>query len=152
MSEETPSVEEIKSRLKIEVEEEPVKDETKVDVAGELKNLGRQFAQTLQSAWNSEERLRIEKEVREGLQSFVGEVDRVFNEAKESQVVERVKTEATQAKTKVDSTDIGQRARTGMAQGLHWLSEELAKVAHKFTPPPEGETAVAEEKSPDETE
>ncbi len=51
MSDETPSVEEIKERLKIEVEEETVVKGDSVDIADELKNLGRQFAETLQTAW-----------------------------------------------------------------------------------------------------
>ena len=135
MSDETPSVEEIKSRLKIEVEEEPVKGAADADIAGELKNLGRQFAETLQSAWNSEERQRIEREVREGVKSFVGEVDRVFQDANSSAAAERIRNEATNVKNKVDSSDIGKKAQSGLVQGLKWMSEELNKLADKFTTP-----------------
>lgn len=135
MTEETPSVEEIKDRLKIEVEEEPAKEKAPQDVVGELKNLGRQFAETLQRAWNSEERQRIEGEVREGMKSFVNEVDKVFQEAKESPVAGKIKSEASQVKSKVDSSEVGGKVRTGFAQGLKWMSEELDKLAHKFTPP-----------------
>ncbi len=48
MSEETPSVEELKERLKVEipVEEEPTKADIGKDVVEEFKNLGRQFAET----------------------------------------------------------------------------------------------------------
>jgi len=137
MSEDTPSVEELKERLKVEipVEEEPVKEKVGQDVVAELKNLGRQFAETLQTAWNSEERVRIESEVREGMQSFVKEVDRVFQEAKDSPAAERIRTEATDVKSRVESSDFGEKARKGVAQGLHWMSEELGKLATKFTPP-----------------
>jgi hypothetical protein len=32
------------------------------------------------------------------------------------------------------SSDVTKKARTGFAQGLHWLSEELGNLATKFTP------------------
>lgn len=154
MTDETPSVEEIKARLKgeeVPVEEEPVKESQKgdVDVVAELKSLGRQFAETLQTAWNSEERVRFETEVRQGMQSFVGEVDRVFQEARESKPVEKVREEAVEIKGRFETSDIGGRTRHGVAQGLHWMSEELGKLAAKFTPvekaPPAEETAADSE-------
>ena len=137
MSDETPSVEEIKERLKVEipVDEETAKAESQGrDVVEELKGLGKQFAETLQSAWNSEERQKVESESREGMQSVVNEVDKAIRQVKESDVAAKVKEEATEAKTKVESSDLGRKARDGFAQGLQWLSEELGKLASQFTP------------------
>ncbi len=144
-NDETPSVEEIKERLKVEipVEEEVSKSETKSDIVTELKDLGRQFAQTLQSAWNSEERQRVESEVREGMKSFAKEVDKVIREVKESQMAEKVKEEAIEIKDKFESGKVGQKTRTGVVQGLQWLSEELGRLAEQFTPA---------EKSPEESD
>lgn len=134
MNDEPQSVDEIKERLKIEVEEEPVKKTAPdADIAGELKSLGRQFAETLQTAWNSEERQRIENEVREGVKSFVDEVDRVFQNANKTAPVKRLQDEASTVKTKVDSSELGTRARSNFVQGLRWMSEELNKLAEKFT-------------------
>ncbi len=148
MSEEqVPSVEEIKERLKIEIpiEEEVSKSEAQsVDVAAELKDLGRQVAETFRTAWNSEERHRLEQEVREGVRSFADEVDKVIREARDSQAGTRIREEAEQVATKVDESDTGQKVRSNMVQGLHWLSEELGKLADKFTPP-----EAEEEKSPE---
>jgi predicted NAD-dependent protein-ADP-ribosyltransferase YbiA (DUF1768 family) len=137
--EQTPSVEEIKSRLKAEipVEEETTKATGQADVAAELKRLGRQFAETLQTAWNSEERLRMEHEVRQGIRSFAGEVDKVIQEARKSQAADRVKEEAAQVKERVEAAELGRKARAGVAQGLQWLSEELGRLAEQFTPPAE---------------
>ncbi len=135
--EQVPSVEEIKERLKVEipVEEEAVKAETTSrDITGELKDLGRQFADTVQSAWNSEERQRVEGEIREGVKSFVGEVDKAIREAKESQAAAKVKEEAAEIKTKFESGELGRKTREGLVQGLQWLSEELGKLAGQFAP------------------
>ncbi len=155
MSEEQiPENEEIKETIDIPVEEDidDLKDEEKkkqsdaaesFDVIDELKNLGRQFAEALDAAWNSEERQRIENEVREGVHSFVDEVDKVFREAKTSEAAAKVKREAAGAKGKVESSDIGQKAVGGFAMGLRWLSEELGHLADQFT---------AAEKAPEDVE
>ena len=142
--EQVPSVEEIKERLKVEipVEEEAAKAETRRDFGEELKNLGKQFADTVQTAWNSEERRQVEGEIRAGVKSFVDEVDKAIKEAKESQAAAKVKEEATEFKTKVETGDFGKKAREGLVQGLQWLSEELGKLADQFTPT---------EKSPEDT-
>ncbi|HEX6385425.1 MAG TPA: hypothetical protein VF177_12200 [Anaerolineae bacterium] len=148
MSEETPSVEEIKERLKVEeitVEEEVTKEEAqRMDVAAELKALGRQFAETLETAWHSEERQRVEAQVREGMKSFADEVDKVIREIRTSPVAGRVKEEATEVKGRVESGDLGRKTRSGIVQGLRWLSEELDKLAEQFTP---GEKSPAEEEA-----
>lgn len=139
--EQTPSVEELKSRLKAEipVEEESTTAKPQGDVAAEMKRLGRQFAETLQAAWNSEERQRLEEEVRQGMKSFAGEVDKVIREAKESQAADKVKEEAVHIKERVEAAELGRKARSGVVQGLQWLSEELGRLAEKFTPPAESD-------------
>jgi len=150
--EQTPSVDEIKERLKVEIpveEEATAKPETMAtNVAEELKGLGRQFAETLQKAWDSEERQRVEGEVREGLRSFADEVDKVIREARESQAASKVKGEAIEIKARVETSDIGKKARVGVVHGLQWISEELGKLADKFNPP--ADEAATAEKAPED--
>ncbi|MCP4361428.1 MAG: hypothetical protein GY796_25740 [Chloroflexi bacterium] len=157
MSDETPNVDDLKAeeRLKVEVpvEEEVMKVDVSetgsVDVTGELRNLGRQMVDTLQSAWNSEERQQFEKEVREGMRSFADEIDKAFQDVRESDTTAKVKTEASQVADKVQSSETGQKARVGFANSLQWLSEELGSLATKFTPPekptPDAETSESAE-------
>lgn len=145
---ETPSVEEIKDRLKIEVEEveataaetpasgdaETAAKAAAVDIVDELKNLGRQVAETLRTAWESEERQKMETEVREGIKSFADEVDKVIREARASEPAKKVREEATELKAKVEEADLAKKARTSLVQGLSWLSDELGKLAEQFAP------------------
>jgi len=144
MSEETtPSVEEIKARLKVEVpveEEEVTKAEAQsVDVTAELREFGRQFADTIRTAWNSAERQRLEGELRDGMRSFADEVDKAIQEIKASPAADRVKSEASHVRDRVQASDVGNKTRSGVAQGLQRLSEELGKLAERFTPAPEAE-------------
>lgn len=139
----TPNVDDLKAeeRLKVEVpvEEEVMKvdvSETEgVDVTGELRNLGRQMVDTLQTAWKSEERQRFEQEVREGMRSFANEIDKAIQEVRESDTTGKVKSEASQVADKVQASEAGQKAKDGFAKSLQWLSEELGSLANKFTPP-----------------
>lgn len=152
MSDETPSVEEIKARLKVEIpvdEEAATKASTEnPDVVEELKGLGQQFANALQAAWNSEERQKIETEIREGVQSFVGEVDKAIREARESDIAAKMKDEAIDMKSRVETNEFSSKARDSFVQGLHWLSEELGKLADQFTPKAKEPTA---ESTPDDS-
>jgi len=155
MTEETPGVDELKAQEKevtIVIEEEDVAAEEKKkepDVAEALRDLGRQFAETMQAAWNSQERRELEAEVREGVQYFSEEVQRVFKDAKESPAAKRVKEEAEEVRTRVESGEVTHRARSGFVEGLHWLSQELEKLAQQFSPPqkeaPEAGEAEEEE-------
>ena len=140
MSEEqTPDVEEIKARLadEIPVEEEPVAQKAgagQSEVVEQLQDLGRQLGETLRSAWYSEERKRFEREVREGMNTFAREVDKAFKEVKESPAAAKMKEEAAGFKTRAESTEISDKTRASIGQGLSWLSEEMAKLANQFTP------------------
>lgn len=143
MSEDSTNVDQLKAeeRLKVEVpvEEEVMKvdvsEKGSVDVTAELRNLGRQMVDTLQTAWNSDERQRFEKEVREGMHSFANEIDKAIQEVRESEATGKVRDEASQVASKVQSSEAGHKAREGLAKSLQWLSEELGTLSAKFTPP-----------------
>ncbi len=151
-----PEVDELKAeeRLKIEIpidDEETTKADVQeeVDITAELRNLGRQFVGTLNSAWNSEERQNFETEVREGMHSFANEIDKAIEEVRNAETTEKVKTEASQVAGKVQASDVGQKALTGLASGLQWLSLELDGLAIKFGTPEKPVSEDEEPKNPD---
>lgn len=137
-----PIVDQLKEdeRLKIDI---PVEEDATggaktahahTDLMDEFKRLGRQFGDTLQSAFNSEEARRMETELRAGMKTFADEVERVFREAKDSPAASRMKEEATVVKERVETGDVGRKAQEGIVGGLRWLSDELEKLANQFTP------------------
>jgi phenylalanyl-tRNA synthetase alpha subunit len=138
-------------------DEIPFEDETaykaqaeEPDVVADLRDLGQQFAATLRTAWNSEERKQFEHEMREGMQTFASEIDKAFKEVKASEPAKKVKSEAADFKAKADSGDVVQKTRSSLSQGLRWFSEEIARVADSFTPiekePPADDVTDAEDK------
>ena len=141
--EKNPSVEDLKADEKEKVERIVIEEEDMdpkesgpgIDVAAEFQQLGHQLGETLQSAWESDERKRIEKEVREGVQSFVAEIDKVLQGIRTSDSTSKLKEDAVGAKAKVEESELGQKAREGIVEGLRWLSVGLNELAVKFTPP-----------------
>ena len=154
--EQTPDIEEIKERIEIPVEEDDIeglKAEEKADgpdLVEEFKNLGRQFAVTIETIWNSEERVRVENEIREGVHSFADEVDKVIREARSSATAEKLQDEAANVKARAESSEYGTKARDTVVQGLHWLSDEFAKLADQFAPAEKGPEDVADLADDDE--
>ncbi len=144
--EKMPSVEEIKIRLgeDIPVEEDPAaenSDET-ADLVGEFRNLGRQLGDTIRVAWQSEERRQVQDEINEGFRSFASELNKAVKEVRESSAAKKARTEATELRGRVRTGEIGEKTRRSLAQGLGWLSNELANLADQFSP--------LEEKEPEE--
>ena len=157
MSDDKPIIDQLKEdeRLKIDIpmEDEPLKSGSSVagstDIVEEFKRLGRQFADTLEGIFNSEDARRVETEVRAGMKSFADEVEKAFNQAKDSPTASRVKEEATAAKERVETGEYTHKAQEGIVSGLRWLSTELDKLANQFTPAATSEQPPAE-KSPTE--
>ncbi|HKY59760.1 MAG TPA: hypothetical protein VJP59_02010 [Gemmatimonadota bacterium] len=118
-------------------------------VEEELRNLGRRFADVLQAAWTSEERHKVEAEVREGMRRFSEELERVFERTRESPTAERVRTKLGSARGRAAESEAGRRTREAVAQGLHRLSDELARLAERFTPR-EADPEVADGHRPDD--
>ncbi len=156
MSDDKPMIDQLKEdeRLKIDIpmEDEPLKSSksaSSADITEEFKRLGRQFADTLEGIFNSEEARRVENELRAGMKTFATEVEKAFNQAKDSPAASRMKEEATAAKERVETGEYGHKAQEGIVTGLRWLSNELEKLADQFTTSASGEQPPAE-KSPTE--
>lgn len=156
MSDDKPIIDQLKEdeRLKIDIpmEDEPLKSAKSAgsaDIAEEFKRLGRQFADTLEGIFTSEEARRVETELRAGMKTFAEEVEKAFNQAKDSPAASRMKEEATAAKERVETGEYAHKAQEGVVTGLRWLSNELEKLANQFAPSGSGEQPPAE-KSPEE--
>lgn len=121
-------------------------------IEDELRNLGRRFADVLHAAWRSEERRKVETEMRDSMKRFSDEMERLFERTRESPTGERVRNKFGEARGRAAESEAARRTRETVAQALHRMSEELARLADRFTPAGEGagdaDTTAA--KSPDE--
>lgn len=137
-------------------DEIPVEDETaykaekmEPNVVDSLRNLGLQFGETVRAAWESEERRKFESEMREGMIAFTDGAEKAFKDFMAGDTAQKVKSEASEFKTKTESTDWAQKSQSTLAKGLQSLSDELAKLANSFTP--QQKEPPAEEEPGDES-
>jgi hypothetical protein len=90
------------------------------DVIAELKPLGRQVGETLDAAWRSAERKRMQEELRAGARAFVDECEDALKRAGSAR-----------------PADVAEKARGATIEALRWMSAELESLAERFTPPGE---------------
>jgi hypothetical protein len=87
------------------------------DVIAELKRLGKQVGETLDAAWRSAERRKVQEELRAGARAFVDECERALDRAGSAR-----------------PADVASKARRSTVEALRWMSAELASLAERFTP------------------
>ncbi|HEC23172.1 MAG TPA: hypothetical protein ENI95_09665 [Chloroflexi bacterium] len=123
-------------------ENEKPQEET-IDVAAEFAELGRKFRDAINAAWNSEERLRIQQEIKEGLERFSEEVDEAIKSLRESEISAKVEESVKRVREDLESGKVADEVRRGLVTALRGLSDALDKMASSFTPP-EGEDSPRE--------
>lgn len=112
--------------IKIEIEEEPTPAENEApDFVNEFRRFGQKFAESVETAWNSEQRQKLEADLKEGMSQFSEEVRKVFDQIGDSDAGKRVRVEVE----KIDSSDLASNVKVGLANGLKWLSTELGKMS-----------------------
>lgn len=104
------------------------------DVAAEFAALGKQFVAAINAAWKSEERQKLQEDIKEGLDRFVEEVDKAVKELRESEVGQKVGSGVQQAASEVKSGKVAGEVRRGLVTGLRSLSDALERMASSFTP------------------
>ncbi len=114
--------------------------EEAVDIAAEFAALGKKFAEAIQSAWYSQERQKLQEDIKEGLDRFVEEVDKAVKELRESEVGQKVQSGVQQAAEEVRSGKVGEEVRRALVTGLRSLSAALDRMASSFTPLEDEET------------
>ncbi len=117
-----------------EIPENERPQEEGVDIAAEFAALGRKLVAAMDTAWNSEERHKIQGEIREGLNRFVTEVDRAVRELRETEAGKKVETGVQQVAEEVRSGKVAEEVRRGVVTALRSASEALDRMAGSFTP------------------
>jgi hypothetical protein len=113
-------------------ENERPKEES-VDLAAEFAELGKKIRSTIETAWTSEERKKIQSEIRDGLDRFVKEVNEAFKSARVSETGKKVEAEVKRVADDIDSGKVAGEVRKGLVTGLRSLGTALDKMADSFT-------------------
>ncbi len=128
-------------------------EEPKVErnIADELGKLGKQVADAIKAAWESEDRKKLQSEIAEGFQKFGKEVSEAAEKASESETAKELREKAEKVVEEIRESDVVEDVRKGILIGLDALNRELGKLLEKLEPKPAAE-APAEAEAPAATE
>jgi signal recognition particle GTPase len=117
------------------VTEEPVAGETPAadkSIADELARLGKQVADAVKAAWESEDRKKIQADVADGLQKFSQEVSSAFERATESEQAREVRVKAEKVADDIAKSDVVGEVRKGIVSGLEVVNRELSRLLERL--------------------
>jgi len=103
-------------------------------ITDELSKMGKLVAQAFQSAWESEDRKKLEAEFTEGLRKFSDEVTTAAKRAGESDAAKQIKVQAEKVVTEVKEHDVAEEIRKGLLTGLEAINQELGKLVERLEP------------------
>lgn len=123
-------------------------EEPKVErnIADELNKLGKQVADAIKAAWESEDRKKLQTEISEGFQNFGSQVTEALDKASESETAKDLREKAEKVVEDIRESDVVEDVRKGILTGLDALNRELGKLLTKL------ETRPAEPEAPAEPE
>jgi ElaB/YqjD/DUF883 family membrane-anchored ribosome-binding protein len=115
------------------------------DLAAEFRNLGNNLNEMFRSAWESEERKKLQQEIETGLTELGKSLNKTVDELKVSPAGQRLKTEVHDFHQRVRSGDIETELRENLVSVLRKINSELEKAAaHKTDSAPDQEESPKE--------
>jgi mevalonate kinase len=114
------------------------------DLAEEFRRLGNSLQEALKTAWESEERRSLTKEIQDGLDALGDSVKQAASEFAESSTGQRVKAEVDEFADRVRSGQVTAELREDLLAALMKVSAELEALSAKWTKPGGGTADDAE--------
>ena len=112
------------------------KPQEEIDLAAEFAELGRKISETVSTAWNSEERHKIQQDLKVGFEKFTEEMNKAAKNLRDSDVGVKVEAGVQKAHTDVKSGKVGDDVRKGTIKALRAMGEALDKMTDSFTEEP----------------
>jgi len=122
----------------------------------ELNRLGNKFAEAVQVAWESDERKKLEQDLKRGLSSLSTNLEDGLRKVSESQqtkeFLDKAEDVASTVADRVQKSKMAQELGDSLLKGLRSLTEQIDKLADelqsKNTPPTPGASAQTSQDKP----
>jgi hypothetical protein len=115
------------------------------NIRDEFRNLGDNLKQVFQTAWESDERKKLQSDVRDGLNDVSAALNEALNSFQTSEAGKKIVEGVEDVGEAFRSGEVEAKTREGILNALKKLNEELEKAAGKFTVTPEEEEQEAQE-------
>jgi hypothetical protein len=118
-------------------ENNPNENKSPNDNIGEqLNELGKNLRDALQTAWESEERRKLQKEIEEGLANLGASLSQASKDFTNSSTGKTIKEDMEDLHERWRTGEVRSKVRSEIMDALRKVNEELQKATRKNTPPP----------------
>jgi predicted component of type VI protein secretion system len=112
-----------------------MEESSKPDLTNELHQLGINLKSTLQSAWESEERKKVQEEIERGLADLGKLLQDASTEFEANRVGQEIKAGVADFRTRLQSGEVETRIREDLMQALKAVNAELDKLSEQWAKP-----------------
>ena len=98
----------------------------------EFRTLGENLKEMVNSAWESEERRKLQGELEEGMHELGNVLNELAANFKSGEMGQTIRQEVDQFGERVRSGDVENKARQEILKALKVLNKELEKASEKF--------------------
>jgi hypothetical protein len=109
------------------------RNESQPDLGEELRSLGANLKQMLEEAWQSEERVQLQREIESGLKDAAEALQSAASDFEQSQAGQRLKNEMKDIGEKVRAGELQDQVRSELAGILRKLNDELQAAASRLS-------------------
>lgn len=102
------------------------------NLANALHRLGENLVQTLQAAWESPERKKLQQEIEEGLNDITQTVERQVEDFKQSPTGQQLKSDIDDLRERVRRGEAEAQLRQELLRALQTINTELEKAAARL--------------------
>ncbi len=99
------------------------------DLAGELRTLGKNLSDLFQSAWDSEDRKRLQEEIEGGVADLTDTLRSAAKDFTQSETGKQLKEDVRDLGERVRSGEVESKVRQDLTDVLRRVNEELDRAA-----------------------
>ena len=106
------------------------------DIGDQLNELGKNLRDALRSAWESDERRKLQQEIEVGLANLGDSFSQAAKEFTDSPTGQNLKKDVKDIHERWETGEVGTKVRSDIADALRTVNKELQKAYQKNQPPP----------------
>jgi hypothetical protein len=117
------------------------------DLTAEFRQLGDNLRETLRTAWESEERRRLQEDLEAGLSALETALNETADEVTRGDTGQRIKAEVQDLEKQVKSGQLQAKARDELLSVLQRINLELQRLRDSMNPPSDTDATPLTEES-----
>jgi hypothetical protein len=106
------------------------------NIGEQLNELGKNLRDALQTAWESEERRKLQQEIEDGLANLGASLSQAATEFSNSHTGKTLKEDVKDLHERWRTGEVGSKARAEIVDALHKVNDELKKATRRNPAPP----------------